>query len=195
MVSETGWLPPERFDAGAFVLRSFLPGDGVALYEAIAESRAALRPRMAWVDGHTDAEASERIARAQRARWLLHQDFTIGVFAADGATVLGGTGYHLREGPLEGGQAEMGMWIRASRHGQGLGTEVLRALLRWGFSPAWGWLRLAWRCDANNLASRRVAEKAGLHREGVLRHHARATKDGAPQDTWCFAALASEARP
>ena len=195
MTSGNGWLPPERFDAGAFVLRSLMPGAGPALHAAVAESRVVLRPRMAWVTAHRDVHASERIVRERRARWLLQEDFTIGIFAADGATVIGGTGFHLREGPLDGRQAEVGMWLRTSWQGHGVGTDVLRTLLRWGFSPAWGWLRLSWRCDADNLASIRVAEKAGLRCEGVLRHQASPTAGGPRRDTWCVAALASQPAP
>lgn len=195
MVGEDDWLPPERFVGGSFVLRSLMPGDGPALFEAVTESRVVLRPRMPWVASHRDVHASERQARESRARWLLHEDFTLGIFADDGATVVGGTGFHLREGPLEGRQAEVGMWLRTSWQGHGVGTEVLRAVLRWGFSPAWGWLRLSWRCDDDNLASIRVAEKAGLHCEGVLRHQASPAAGGPRRDTWCFAALASQPAP
>ena len=42
---------------------------------------------------------------------------------ADEKRVLGGSGFHLREGPLADGAAEMGMWVRASEAGRGLGTD------------------------------------------------------------------------
>jgi RimJ/RimL family protein N-acetyltransferase len=101
-----------------------------------------------------------------------------------------GTGYHLREGPLQSGNAEIGMWIRAGSAHQGLGTRVLQALLRWGFAE-WPWQRISWRCNGTNLASQRVAERAGMRKEGVLRSH-RVTPDGSREDTVCYAALRGE---
>jgi RimJ/RimL family protein N-acetyltransferase len=82
------------------------------------------------------------------------------------------------------------MWIRADEAGRGLGTDVLRALLRWGFGE-WPWKRLAWRCDARNVASIRVAEKAGMRREGVLRSHM-LTPARERRDTVCYALLRDE---
>ena len=66
----------------------------------------------------------------------------------------------MREGALSCKCAEIGMVVRASEAGRGLGTRVLAAMLRGGFSE-WPWLRLSWRCDDRNLASMRVAEKGG----------------------------------
>jgi ribosomal-protein-alanine N-acetyltransferase len=79
------------------------------------------------------------------------------------------------------------MWVRASEAGRGLGTQLLEAMLRWGFT-AWPWLRLSWRCDPRNVASVRVAEKAGLRLEGTLRSHELGV-DGSRRDTACYAAL------
>src|SRR5690606_26587299 len=93
---------------------------------------------------------------------------TIGVWEPGEGRLLGGCGYHLREGALWLGNAEIGMWIRGDAAHRGLGTRVLRELLRWGFTE-WPWRRLSWRCSSANVASQRVAEKAGLRREGVLR--------------------------
>ncbi len=75
----------------------------------------------------------------------------------------------LRNGyDLNSKTAEVGMWIRASEAGQGLGTAVLKALLQWGFAE-WPWERIYWRCDSDNIASARTAEKAGMVKEGELR--------------------------
>jgi hypothetical protein len=64
--------------------------------------------------------------------------------------------------------------------------------LWWGFEE-WPWVRLSWRCSSSNLASQRVAEKAGLQREGILRSHA-LDPDGSRRDTVCYAVLRDEWR-
>lgn len=181
---------PERWEAEGFLLRSYQPGDGPLLQEATNSSFAHLSPWMPWATSEQSAEAAERLAREFRGRWLLASDFTLAVLDPREERLLGGCGFHLRDGGLALKSAEIGMWIRGSAAGQGLGTQVLSALLSWGFG-AWGWERLTWRCDARNLASRRTAEKAGLRLEGTLRSNERGV-DGALRDTLLFGGLASE---
>ena len=182
--------PPERHETQQFVLRSYQPGDGAKLSEAVNASYDHLKTFMLWATPQQSVELSEQLCREFRGRWLLAQDFLIGIWAPGEARLLGGCGYHLREGGLESGNAEVGMWVRADAAGRGLGTAVLRALLHWGFSE-WPWLRLSWRCNSQNVASQRVADKVGLQREGVLRSHGIQT-DGQRWDTVCYALLREE---
>lgn len=181
---------PERFATDAFVIRSWLPGDGILQHEASSSSYEHLRTFMPWAEPDRTAADAEAYVRGARGRYLMATDFALGLFTPDETRVLGGSGFHLREGPLERRSAELGMWIRAEEARRGLGTSVLRALLRWGFSQ-WPWVRLAWRCDTRNVASVRVAEKAGMIREGTLRAH-EVGADGSRRDTACFAALRGE---
>lgn len=183
---------PERHVAPEVVLRSYHPGDGPSLSEAVNASYEHLKRFMPWAVPHQAVERSEQLCREFRGRWLLASDFVIGIWAPDETRLLGGCGYHLREGPLELGNAEVGMWIRADAAGRGLGTAVLHALLRWGFED-WPWVRLSWRCSSANEASQRVAEKAGMQREGVLRFHD-VDADGSRRDTVCYALLREQWR-
>lgn len=176
---------PERHRGDGFTLRSYDVGDGRLLSDAHNESYEQLRPWMAWASVHEPVEDAERRVRQFRARYLLAEDFLIGVFTPDEQRLLGSAGFHLREGPLSTGSAEMGLFIRSSEAGQGLGTRVLTSLLEWGFTE-WPWLRLSWRCDRRNRASVRVAEKAGLRFEGVLRGQQAAVGEGR-SDTACYA--------
>jgi RimJ/RimL family protein N-acetyltransferase len=184
------FFAPERHDAGDFVLRSLDVGDGSLLMDAVAESYEHLRPWMPWAKAQPSLEESEGYARRSRARYLLAEDFAIGVFSPDGTRLLGGSGFHLREGPITSGCAEIGMWVRASEAHRGLGSGILAAMLHWGFS-AWPWVRLAWRCDQNNVASVRVAERCGLRLEGVLRGQQAMVGPGR-RDTACYALTKDE---
>jgi RimJ/RimL family protein N-acetyltransferase len=189
-VPSTYFVAHERHGTEAFLLRSYHAGDGQHLSEAVNASYEHLEAFMAWAVPHQSVEQCERLCREFRGRWLLATDFALGIWQLDESRLLGGCGYHLREGPLHLGNAEIGMWIRAEAAGRGLGTAALRALLRWGFSE-WPWVRLSWRCSAANEASQRVATKAGLQREGVLRSHA-VDPDGSRRDTVCYVALRAE---
>lgn len=163
----TPFFAPEERRTDRFVLRSFRPGDGAAVNQATLESYDHLRTYMPWAVPFEDVEYTEERMRTFRARYLLNEDFVIGVFGPDGR-VLGGTGFHLRHGPLEARQAEIGMWIRGTEAGTGLGSAVLDEMVRWGFE-AWPWQRLVWGCHVDNHASRRVAEKCGFVLEGTFR--------------------------
>jgi RimJ/RimL family protein N-acetyltransferase len=135
-------------------------------------------------------EEGEKLVRRFRARYLTSEDFTLGVFSPDGQQLLGGTGFHLSQGPLRHRLAEIGMWIAGDAAGQGLGTAVLQAMLAWGFTE-WPWERLLWRCRASNVASARVAEKAGLTLEGTARGYER-LEDGSREDMLHYAILKHE---
>ena len=183
-------VAPERNMTSGFLLRSYLPGDGTKLSEAVSSSYEHLKTFMPWAKPHQSVEESERLCREFRGKYLCASDFVIGIWLPDDSRLIGGCGFHLREGPLEMRAAEIGMWIRGDAAYKGMGTSVLKQLLRWGFSE-WPWLRLSWRCSGFNKASQRVAEKAGMAREGVLRSYA-VGPDGTRHDTVCYAALKGE---
>lgn len=164
----TAFFAPESVAGDGFQVRCYRPGDGPALQAATVASYAHLKPFMPWATASQTVEEAEALARRFRANYLLGTDFVFAVVDAADTRVLGGTGFHLREGPIESACAEIGMWIAADQAGKGLGTAVLKTMLAWGFS-AWPWLRLSWLCNVENAASRRVAEKAGMALEGVLR--------------------------
>ncbi|HEV3382316.1 MAG TPA: GNAT family N-acetyltransferase [Trebonia sp.] len=64
--------------------------------------------------------------------------------------------------------AEIGYGVRSDERGKGYATEALAAVTRWALSD--GGIQRAWlTANTDNLASIRVAEKAGFHREGTLR--------------------------
>jgi RimJ/RimL family protein N-acetyltransferase len=86
-------------------------------------------------------------------------------------------------------EAELGYVVAPTARGQGIGTEVLRLLTRWGFDHL-GALRLALQIDVANGASLEVARRCGYHREGVRRNAY--VKRGRRADMVQLARLASD---
>jgi RimJ/RimL family protein N-acetyltransferase len=160
------FLAPLEYDAGQFLIRAYRPGDGAAMSKAIVESYEHLKPWMPWATLEQPADESEAKVRGFAARYLLNEDYCMGIW--QGPLLVGGTGFHLRVGRPGSGNAEIGMWIHGNRAGQGFGTRALKAMLTWGFTE-WPWQRLVWRCDTRNVASARVAEKCGMVLEGTMR--------------------------
>ncbi len=64
--------------------------------------------------------------------------------------------------------ANLGYWVRTSATGRGIAKACVSHLAAWAFEKA-DLDRLEILVAAGNLASQRVAEKAGAMREGVLR--------------------------
>ncbi|MBT3268207.1 GNAT family N-acetyltransferase [Candidatus Poribacteria bacterium] len=185
-------LPPDQLLMDGLAIRSYDVGDGAAHAEAVTASYDHLKEYMEWAKPRQGVAESELLCRRFRAQYLLRQDFVLGVFDRRAASLVGGTGFHLRGRPLATQYAEVGMWIHAQHAGCGLGTRVLVALLRWGFTE-WPWERIEWRCDEDNAASVRVAEKAGMPLEARLRNDA--TPTGRRRNTLIYAAQRSEWSP
>jgi RimJ/RimL family protein N-acetyltransferase len=92
--------------------------------------------------------------------------FAVEVEGMDGP--VGGVGVRFFEG-LDAGTAEVGYWVAGEARGQGVATAATRLAAEWAFEADARLERLQLRADVQNVASNRVAEKAGFTREGVLR--------------------------
>jgi len=187
------FFAPERFVTPDFILRSYLPGDGERLSKALNSSYDHLSPFMPSAFLNQSTEESEERVRNFRAKYLSNSGFVIAIVAPDESELYGSCGYYLREGPLHFTNAEIGMWIRASHAGKGLGTAVIKALVQWGFTE-WNWTRLGWKCAVENLPSRRTAERAGFTLEATLRQYLPKMNTDDKSDTLYYAILKSEWR-
>ena len=91
----------------------------------------------------------------------------------------------------EHARAEMGYVLHRGYWGRGLVPEAVRAMIRFGFERM-DLNRVEARCLAENAASARVMEKAGMAYEGTLRQ--RGFLKGAYRDMKMYAALRGEYR-
>jgi RimJ/RimL family protein N-acetyltransferase len=103
--------------------------------------------------------------------------------------VAGGIGMGINSREYRG---TIGYWVAASARGQGICTRALRLLSRHALDEL-ELQRLELMTDPDNVASQRVAEKVGFHREGVLRAHLR-HPDGRVRDSVMFSLLPGELR-
>jgi RimJ/RimL family protein N-acetyltransferase len=85
--------------------------------------------------------------------------------------------------------AELGYVVAPAARGRGVASEALRRLTEWAFGEL-GMLRLELMISVENAASKRVAERCGYVREGVLRSlH---VKQGVHEDTELWSRLATD---
>jgi ribosomal-protein-serine acetyltransferase len=155
---------------GAIVLRSPRRIDARAAVEAVRASVADLTHWTSWCHGDyclADAEAFVRKADAERFEDRAY-DFYI--FDRAETKVLGGCGlYHIDRAT---GSASLGYWIRSDTTRRGIATAAASRVAEFGFREL-ELARIEIIAAVDNAASRRVAEKMGAVREGVLRNRLR----------------------
>jgi RimJ/RimL family protein N-acetyltransferase len=85
--------------------------------------------------------------------------------------------------------AELGYVVVPAARGRGVATEALRQLTEWAFAEL-GMLRLELMISVENAGSKKVAERCGYVREGVLR--SAYVKQGLREDTEIWSRLATD---
>lgn len=142
------------------VLRQPEAGDADAHFEAVDDE---IRRWMTWARGFTRERALRWCAGEASGDLRRAVDFAIvpketGRFA--GTAGLG------RADWIEG-IVETGYWIGPAARGNGYAAEAVRAVAEYAFGL--GLQRIELLAATGNVASQRVAERAGFTREGVLR--------------------------
>ena len=174
---------PERLLTPRLVLRCPRPGDGPAVNEAVTVSLDELRPWMPWAQAAPTLDESEANVRGAQAKFLLRSDLVYAIWEHDGRGIetrlVGGTGLHRIDWAVP--RFEIGYWRRSGEQGRGLVTEAVQALSRMAFEVLLA-QRVEIRMDDINVASWKVAERAGFTLEGVLRRDTVAV-DGRVRDT------------
>jgi len=86
-------------------------------------------------------------------------------------------------------KAEVGYCLAKEHWNQGFATEALMSLVHFGFTHL-NLHRIEARCFEENIASSRVIEKAGMHKEGILKEALWAK--GKYRNVWQYALLQKE---
>ena len=104
--------------------------------------------------------------------WHKGEEFSFAIVQLATGRFLGGTGLNLINYVHH--FANLGYWVRSTRTRQGIATAAVRLTALFGFEKL-GLNHIQILAATENIASQRVAEKAGARRESVLRkrlvHH------------------------
>jgi RimJ/RimL family protein N-acetyltransferase len=144
-----------RLVDGEIVLRPLTEDDAPALAAAIGEDPELDR----WTSipfPYSEDRAREFLATTEESAFAI-LDRTSG-------ELLGGAGARTYSAAI----VEIGYWVKAEARGRGVATRALALLARFAFDEL-GAARVQLRTEPDNVASQRVAEKAGFTREGILR--------------------------
>lgn len=134
------------------------------------ESLSRLAPWLAWVTPAPTDEESEESCRKAHGRFLLNEDLTVFFFARECGSLVGGGGLHDVDWDLV--HFEVGYWGRSGHGGRGLITEGVRALCDHALEQL-GASRVFLTTDERNMASWKLAERAGFELEGTIRNDRR----------------------
>lgn len=135
-----------------------------ALAALIDESRAELTPWLSWTERSRDVSDVRSFIATIESRRLRNQGQCY-VLVADGTTA---GAIDLHDSDLSNGVGAIGYWLGSRFTGRGLMTRAVGALTEIAFAD-YGIHRLEIYCAVANLASRRVAERAGFTLETILR--------------------------
>jgi RimJ/RimL family protein N-acetyltransferase len=166
---------------GVVRLRRFRLEDAPAVARAGDDSETA-RFIPAMPTPYTEDDARTYLRRCARV-WAESEHRPFAIVAADDDELLGAVEVRLGE------VGSIGYWVAASARNRGIATRALTLLARWALLKA-GVERLELTTHPENVASQRVAEKAGFTREGLVRAQMR-FRDGR-RDSVLFSLLSSD---
>lgn len=179
---------PTDVQTERLLLRPPRPGDGRALYAALAESLPRLREFLAslpWVAAEQTVESAELFCRTAHANFIARRDLPFFVFEKSSGDLLGATGLHRTVWTTP--KTEVGYWGRSSRAGNGFISEAVNAVVGFAFEHI-NAARVELITDEANIRSRRVAERCGFTLEGI-HHNERRAPDGSLRHTCVYARL------
>ena len=152
------------------ILRPPHTGDETPLNEAINRSLFALQRWMPWA-ADPSFEPTMRFVKEGIASWSNEQakDFPMVVFHKASNQIIGASGFNERSNP-QVPMFEIGYWLDTQYTGLGLATETVSALTKFAFE-SFNAVRVQVVMQADNDASKRVAEKCGFVLEATLKKY------------------------
>jgi RimJ/RimL family protein N-acetyltransferase len=155
-------ITPPTLTDGVVTLRAWRADDLAAL--VVACDDPTLATYLPFPQPYTEEIGRHWLDVMVPEQWAGQERLPLAVIGADGP--LGGIAVRLREPQHR--IAEVSYWVASSARGNGVAARATSLAARWAFADL-DVGRLELLADVTNAASRRVAEKAGFTREGVLR--------------------------
>lgn len=147
---------PERIAVGDdLVVRRYNAADIPHLVDVVNANIDHLRPFMPWAQEPVTVEAQLAWWQQCEREWEQGTGFVYGVYG--GEELVGGTGYHVRNGP---GVLEIGYWLAARHTGCGVMTRVAHALTE-AAARVPGVAAVEIHCDEANLPSAAIPRRLG----------------------------------
>ena len=184
MTEERPGKAPARFQ-----IRPYRSDDVPRLYEAVRESVREIAAWLPWAHaGYSITDSAAWVETRPRA-WQEDRSYDFIILDQESGTLVGGVG--LNQLDRQHQLANLGYWVRSSWAGRGAASAGARLAAGFGFRQL-GLQRLEIIMAVGNIASRKVAEKAGASREGRLRN--RLLISGLPHEAYLYSLIREEWR-
>lgn len=154
------------FRDGRVGIRPYRQADIPRLFEAVRQSINELSLWLAWCTPAYSIEESRKFVTSRQTDWDQGDHYSFVIEDQETKQFLGGTGLNFVN-PVHN-FANLGYWVRTSATGRGVASAAVRLVARFGLQEL-RFSRLEILAAVGNVASQRVADKAGARREGVLR--------------------------
>lgn len=177
---------PYSFETERLTIRGPLPGDGEALFTAVSESQAEIKPWLPWAVNVMSAEDYEARVREGQLKFLAREDLWLMLLLKDTHTIIGGSGLHRIDWSVP--KFEIGYWLRSGFVGQGFMTEAVKGITNFAFDQLAA-KRVEIRCDRLNVRSAAVARRLDYKHEGTIRNDARHHINDELRDTMLFSRI------
>ncbi|NWF63179.1 MAG: GNAT family N-acetyltransferase [Chloroflexi bacterium] len=158
-------FPFAKLTDGFVTIRPYEFGEEHALFAAVQESLGELHPWMSWATEKYTLQTARDFIAIARAEWSRGTLYSFAITHAESGDFLGGCGLSQFHPVYQ--FCNLGYWVRASKHGQGIAVRAAKLAARFAFERAKA-IRAEIVIAKENHASKRVAEKLGAHYEGLL---------------------------
>ena len=169
---------------GIITLRPYREEDADSLFEAARESIPEMTPWMPWCHRDYSIQESRDWITSCFENWDQGSAYGFAITDVSTSRYLGGCG--LNGIHREPNIANLGYWVRTSATQKGVATAATLLLANFGINEL-KLNRIEIVVDVDNIASKRVAEKSGATREGILRN--RLAQHGKPTDAVMFSLI------
>ncbi|MGW1074886.1 GNAT family N-acetyltransferase [Streptomyces sp. NPDC002537] len=147
-------------------LRPLEPWHAEEFLAHIDRARPNTDPWIPWASRSTDLESARATLQSYADKQAGDTGRIYGIWL-DGTLVGGVMFVHF---DVRSGNCEIGVWAEKAGEGRGLVTAAVRHLMEYALVER-GMQRVEWFNSTLNLRSRAVAERLGMHLDGVLRSY------------------------
>ncbi len=174
---------PKEFESERLFLRMYKEGDGEILYNTMRTNRKHLEKIMPdFVLNVKSAREAEGLIFQLIADWYTRKRFVLGCWEKTTKNFVA----EIYLDPINWNVplVEIGYYVLKDYLGKGFATEAVNRTVKFAFQHL-QMNKIMIRCDADNIASYKTAERCGFTKEGVLSKHSR-NKEGLLVDQLCY---------
>jgi RimJ/RimL family protein N-acetyltransferase len=152
------------------LLRAFRLDDADEIYQAVCESKAELSRWLPWCHAAYSPSDTLEFLNLRGVAFREDQEHAFAIIERESGRFAGATGVNQIDRHAR--RANLGYWLRTDCTGKGYATQSALLVARWAFA-ALALERIEIVAATENIASQRVAVRAGATREGIARRRLR----------------------